>query len=206
MIQKFSGYDELQVYEGGASLEAGGYELTIKGARVEDFNDFSILKVAFDIVNHDKYKNFFNDKFKQSLSKNPDAKWPNTGIFDVFIPKDDGSENDELTKQSFKRFTTSVEKSNPGYVWNWNEKSLIGKMFGGIFGREEFKDDNGQYHFAVKCRFANSIERIRSGNFTIPKDKLTKEHRNNQSSQNYAGTPGSLSDYEEILADGDVPF
>ena len=49
MIQKFSGYDDLQVYEGGLSLEVGGYELTIKGARAEDYNDFSILKIAFDI-------------------------------------------------------------------------------------------------------------------------------------------------------------
>ena len=59
MIQKFSGYDDLQVYEGGLSLEVGGYELTIKGARAEDYNDFSILKIAFDIINHDKYANFF---------------------------------------------------------------------------------------------------------------------------------------------------
>ena len=46
MIQKFSGYDDLQVYEGGLSLEVGGYELTIKGARAEDYNDFSILKIC----------------------------------------------------------------------------------------------------------------------------------------------------------------
>ena len=121
MIQKFSGYDDLQVYEGGLSLEVGGYELTIKGARAEDYNDFSILKIAFDIINHDKYANFFENKFKQLRIKNPEAKWPNAGVFDVFIPKDDGSENDNITKQYFKRFTTSVEKSNPGYIWNWDE-------------------------------------------------------------------------------------
>lgn len=203
MIQKFSDYDDIQVYEGGLALEVGGYELTIKGARVEDFNGFSILKIAFDIINHDKYSNFFDSKFKQSLLQNPDAKWPNTGIFDVFIPKDDGTEKDGYTKQAFKRFMTSVEKSNSGYIWNWNEKSLIGKTFGGIFGRKEFKDDNGEYRFAVKCRFANSIERIRSGNFTIPNDKLLPEHKN---SKGNAEALGDLSDYEEILDDGDVPF
>lgn len=206
MIQKFNGYDDLQVYEGGPSLEVGGYELTIKGARVEDYNDFSILKIAFDIINHDKYENFFENKFKQLRLKNPEAKWPNTGVFDVFIPKDDGSEKDSFTKQSFKQFTTSVEKSNPGYVWNWNEKSLIGKIFGGVFGREEFKDENGEYHFAVKCRFANSVERIKSGNFTVPKDKLTKEHRNNTQNNFASASLGDLSEYEDILDDGTVPF
>ena len=206
MIKKFSDYDDIQVYEGGPALEVGGYELTVKGARVEDYDDFSILKIAFDIVNHDKYSNFFGNKFKQSLLKNPNAKWPNTGIFDVFIPRDNGTEQDGYTKQSFKRFTTSVEKSNSGYVWNWDEKSLIGKIFGGIFGREEFEDDNGEYRFAVKCRFANSVERIRSGNFTVPKDKLLKKHRNNQQNKDNADALGDLSDYEEILDDGDVPF
>lgn len=205
MIKKFSDYDNIQVYEGGPALEVGGYELIIKGARVEDFNDFSILKIAFDITNHEKYGKFFDNKFKQSLLQNPDAKWPNAGVFDVFIPKDDGSEKDGFTKQSFKRFITSVEKSNSGYLWDWNEKSLIGKMFGGVFGREEFKDDNGEYRFAVKCRFANSVERIRSGDFTIPKDKLSKDHRNNQYKDN-AVSPGELKEYEEILDDGDVPF
>ena len=206
MIQKFSGYDDLQVYEGGLSLEVGGYELTIKGARAEDYNDFSILKIAFDIINHDKYANFFENKFKQLRIKNPEAKWPNAGVFDVFIPKDDGSENDNITKQYFKRFTTSVEKSNPGYIWNWDEKSLIGKIFGGVFGREEFKADNGEYHFVTKCRFANSIDRIKSGDFTIPNDKLTKEHRNNTQNNSVPSALGNLSDYEEILGDEAVPF
>ena len=206
MIQKFSDYDNIQVYEGGLALEVGGYELIIKGARVEEFNDFSILKIAFDIINHDKYGKFFENKFKQSLLQNPNAKWPNTGIFDVFIPKDDGSEKDGLTKQLFKRFITSVEKSNSGYVWNCDEKSLIGKTFGGVFGREEFKDNNGEYRFVIKCRFANSVERIRSGNFTVPNDKLLKEHRNNQHNKSNGESLGDLSDYEEILDDGDVPF
>ena len=205
MINKFSNYDTIQIYESGLALEAGGYELIIKGARVEEYGSCTILKVAFDIVNNERYNDYFKRKHQQAKTKNPEAKWPNTGIFDVFIPKDDGTEKDELTKQSFKRFITSVEKSNQGYTWNWDERTLINKMFGGVFGRVEYKDQqNEEYRFAVKCRFTNSIDRIRSGDFTIPKDKLTKEHRNNN-----VETPasiGDLSDYEEILNDGDVPF
>ena len=140
----------------------------------------------------------------QAKTKNPEDKWPNTGIFNVFIPRDDGTEKDELTKQSFKRFITSVEKSNQGYIWNWDERSLINKMFGGVFGREEYKDENEEYRFVVKCRYANSIDRIRSGNFTIPKDKLTKEHRNNNIE--IPASIGDLSAYEEIISDGEVPF
>lgn len=215
MINKFKGYDSIQVFEGGASIEPGGYELKIIGAKVNQFKNCQIMKVAFDIINHEQYAGYYASRFSSAKAQNPDAKWG--GVFDVFIPKDDGSENDEKTKMNFKRFITAVEKSNEGYVWNWDENSLKGRVFGGVFGREEFLTKEGDKKFAVKCRFARSVESIRSGDFTLPKDKLLN---NQQSAPQYtqnitAGMPpeqqsqlnyGNLSDFEEILSDGDVPF
>ena len=223
MIKKFKDYDSIQVFEGGATIEPGGYELQIIGAKVEQFTNCEILKVAFDIVNNEKYAGFYSTRFKAAKATNKDAKW--SGIFDVFIPKDDGSEKDGYTKTAFKRFITSVEKSNEGYVWDWNELSLKGKMFGGVFGREEFKTKEGEYKFATKCRFPRSIESIRTGNFTIPEDKLMEKKNNDipytaslANMGNAYQTPdqltagsdpmsyGNLSEFEEILSDGDVPF
>ena len=224
MIKKFSDYDSIQIYEGGASIEPGGYELQIIGAKVEKFDSCEILKVAFDIINNEQYAGFYSTRFKAAKVTNKDAKW--SGIFDVFIPKDDGSEKDGYTKTAFKRFITSVERSNEGYVWDWNELSLKGKMFGGVFGREEFKTKDGDYKFATKCRFSRSIESIRSGNFTIPDDKLLDDKKKNNDpytaslasmgsayqtpDQLAAGSDpmsyGDLSEFEEILSDGDVPF
>lgn len=198
MINKFNGYDEIQVTEGGAALEPGGYELRIIGAKVEKFTNCEILKVAFDIVNNEKYAGFYSTRFKAAKAQNPNAKWG--GVFDVFIPKDDGTEYDGYTKQAFKRFITSVEKSNEGYIWNWDENSLKDKMFGGLFGREQFKTNEGDLKFAVKCRFPRSIESIKSGDFKIPEDKLYKEKASSSSSF------GDINDYE-VLADGnEVPF
>lgn len=195
MITKFKDYDEIQVFEGGAQLPVGGYELTIVGAKVEQFTNCEILKVAFDIVNHEQFSGFYANRFKSAKAQNPDAKWG--GVFDVFIPKDDGSELDGYTKQAFKRFITSVEKSNEGYVWNWDEKSLKGKAFGGIFGREEFITKEGDRKFAVKCRFPRSIDSIRSGDYKIPEDKLLKGLNT---------ATATLDDYEEILDPDDMPF
>lgn len=195
MITKFKDYDEIQVFEGGAQLPVGGYELTIVGAKVEQFTNCEILKIAFDIVNHEQFSGFYANRFKSAKAQNPDAKWG--GVFDVFIPKDDGSELDGYTKQAFKRFITSVEKSNEGYVWNWDEKSLKGKAFGGIFGREEFITKEGDRKFAVKCRFPRSIDSIRSGNYKIPEDKLLKGLNT---------ATATLDDYEEILDPDDMPF
>lgn len=219
MIKKFSGYDDIQVFEGGASIEPGGYELKIIDAKVEEFTNCEILKVAFDIINNDKYAGFYSTRFKSAKAQNPNAKWG--GVFDVFIPKDDGSEKDGFTKQAFKRFITSVEHSNNGYVWNWDDK---GKDFGGVFGKEQFETQDGKLAFAVKCRFPRSIESIRSGSFTIPEDKLLKKKSDTPYTASLADmgaayqTPeqlaagsdpmyyGNLSEFEEILSDGDVPF
>lgn len=199
MIKKFNDYDEIQVFEGGAALEPGGYELKIMGAKVESFPRCEILKIAFDIVNHDKYAGFYSQRFSSAKAQNPNAKW--SGVFDVFIPKDDGSENDGYTKQAFKRFITSVERSNDGYVWNWDENSLKGKMFGGIFGREQFKTDKGELKFAVKCRFPRSIESIKSGDYKIPDDKLLKEEK-----AELSGMPdGFLAEFQDI-GENDMPF
>lgn len=195
MITKFKDYDEIQVFEGGAQLPVGGYELTIVGAKVEQFTNCEILKIAFDIVNHEQFSGFYANRFKSAKAQNPDAKWG--GVFDVFIPKDDGSELDGYTKQAFKRFITSVEKSNEGYVWNWDEKSLKGKAFGGIFGREEFITKEGNRKFAVKCRFPRSIDSIRSGDYKIPEDKLLKGLNT---------ATATIDDYEEILDPDDMPF
>ena len=195
MITKFKDYDEIQVFEGGAQLPVGGYELTIVGAKVEQFTNCEILKIAFDIVNHEQFSGFYANRFKSAKAQNPDAKWG--GVFDVFIPKDDGSELDGYTKQAFKRFITSVEKSNEGYVWNWDEKSLKGKAFGGIFGREEFITKEGDRKFAVKCRFPRSIDSIRSGDYKVPEDKLLKGLNT---------ATATLDDYEEILDPDDMPF
>lgn len=222
MIKKFKDYDSIQIYEGGASIEPGGYELQIIGIKVEKFESCEIMKIAFDIINNEQYAGFYSTRFKAAKATNKDAKW--SGIFDVFIPKDDGSEKDGYTKTAFKRFITSVERSNEGYVWDWNELSLKGKMFGGVFGREEFKTKDGDYKFATKCRFPRSIESIRSGNFTIPDDKLLDKKNEDPylaslaSMGNAYQTPdqlaagsdpmsyGNLSEFEEILSDGDVPF
>lgn len=209
MIKKFKDYDEIQVFEGGAQIEPGGYELKIINAKVEQFTNCEILKVAFDIINHEKYAGFYSTRFKSAKAQNPDAKWG--GVFDVFIPKDDGTENDGYTKQAFKRFITSVERSNDGYAWDWNELSLKGKMFGGVFGREQFESKEGDLKFATKCRFPRSIESIRTGDYKIPDDKMLKKNTSNNQQlsgmpQQFTAQDSVLADYEEILGDGEVPF
>ena len=209
MIKKFSGYDDIQVYEDGAAIEPGGYELKIIDAKVEQLTNYEVLKVAFDIINNEKYAGFYSTRFKSAKAQNPNAKWG--GVFDVFIPKDDGSEKDGYTKQAFKRFITSVERSNTGFTWNWDENSLKGKDFGGVFGKEQFETKDGKLAFAVKCRFPRSVESIRSGNFSVPDDKLYDRPATASTAGMglaYAAPSQQLTGMEgfEVIDDGTVPF
>ena len=107
-----------------------------------------------------------------------EAKWK--GFYKITIPEDD---SEDRVKSNFKTLTTSVEKSNPGYKWTWDEKTLIGKTFGGVFGLEEFEIPNdGKVITFCRCRFIRSTEKI--SEVGIPKVKLLD---------------GSYKDYEEYI-------
>ena len=67
------------------------------------------------------------------------------------------------TNGFFKGFITSVEESNPGYRFNWDELGLEGKLVGLVFGEEEYLGNDGKPHTSVKAQRARSVEAIRAG-------------------------------------------
>ena len=62
----------------------------------------------------------------------------------------------------------NIEKSNPGYTWDWNEQSLVGKLFGGKFREEEYIY-NGKIYTSTKCISILPIEGIEA--ITPPEKK-----------------------------------
>ena len=110
------------------------------------------------------------------------------------------------TKSSFKGMVTSFEKSNPGYQWNWDEASLSGKLVGILFRNEEWEWD-GKSGWAVRPFRAISIDSVRSGDFTIPKDKPLKSKTSNQSlSDIFFPQSERPQTFAEIEDNGDLPF
>ena len=55
------------------------------------------------------------------------------GMYWLGIPLDDNSKNDNFTKRKFKSFTDSLEDSNSGYHFDWDEQKFVGKQIGGLF-------------------------------------------------------------------------
>lgn len=165
MIRKPNNWNEVQEFSDRQKLPLGAYVCKVKQVRIQDNSFGDQLCMLFDIT-EGEYAGFFQKDYNGNTAQ--DKKW--RGVLRVWIPNDDGSEKDEITKRSFKGMVTAFEKSNPGYQWNWNENSLVGKDVGILFRNEEW-DYNGKHGWAVRPFRAISIDTVRDESYTLPKDK-----------------------------------
>lgn len=165
MIKKYSGYEAKK--SGGAReiLPAGGYVARIVSAKIDSTQWGDKLIVAFDIAEGD-YRDFFKKDFDGN--QNEDKKW--RGVYRLSIPADDGSEQDEWKKRSFNNFAFALENSNQGYVWDWDESKLKGKLFGVLFRNKEW-EMNGRTGWTTEACSSMDAQSIRNGKFKTPKDK-----------------------------------
>lgn len=78
----------------------------------------------------------------------------------------------------FKAFITAIEKSNPGYQWDWDEQKLVGKNVIGVFGEEEFVANDGTVKVATRVVEFRSLQAYQEGKITVPPlKKLAEEDR-----------------------------
>lgn len=153
-MQKPQGFDEALTATGDyETLEPGGYICIIKNAAVEKTRTGKeVLKLALDIA-EGEHKDYYKRQFDKRKEFNADAKW--SGIYSQLT--------EGKSTPFFKGLIANIEASNSGYKWNWDEKTLIGKQFGGVFGEEEYIANDGQVKKATKCVQVRSVEQIRKG-------------------------------------------
>lgn len=172
-MKAFSGYEETKVnnFEEREKIELGGHicrilEVKIESYKTKDGQEFEQLILKIDLDESDRQGGFYQRRFTEDAKEDAlKAKWK--GYFRVSIPKDDSP---DTIKSAFKTFTTAVEHSNPGYKWQWEENTLTGKIFGGVFGLEEFTLLDGKTIAFARCRFARGTEKILDAK--IPKVRL----------------------------------
>lgn len=192
MIRRPNNWNEVKEFSDRQKLPLGAYVCKVKKAAVQANEYGEQLCILFDIV-EGEFSGFFNEEYKNNTYDN--KKWK--GVLRQFIPRDDGSEKDEWTKRSFKGMTAAFEKSNPGYVWNWDENSLAGKMVGILFRNEEWENDEGKTGWTVRPFRAISVDSVRSEDFTLPKDKPLKKNDSTYSAGGY-GSGYSVPDYSAL--------
>ena len=128
MMNKPANWDSVEAITGEyKKLPAGGYVCSIVRAEcTKSKNGKEMLKLAIDIA-EGEYKDFYLNQYLQEQERNKEqAKW--RGSYYQL------TEGDSMGR--FKGMLLNIEKSNPGYKWNWNEKSLEGKLFGGVFRKK----------------------------------------------------------------------
>lgn len=191
MIKAYNGFKAEKSGSGRAILPAGGYIASIVGAREEETDYGKKLILAFDIA-EGEFKGFFDKDFKDNTSE--DKKW--RGTYRLTIPVGDGTEKDGWSVKKFNNFVYSVEDSNPGYSWDWDEAKLKGKKIGVVFRNEEW-EKNGRSGWTTKCGAVYSTSDIRECKFKQLADKPLEKKSSVQ-----ATTP--FTAYSD--ADGDLPF
>lgn len=210
MIKKPTNWENVKAATERAQLPAGGYVVDIIAAKTVHYDSskggFDRLEIALDIA-EGEYKEFYKADF--AANTNEDAKWK--GVLRVYLPKNDGSKEDEWTKSSLKALLEAIEDSNPGFRYDWDkeENQLKGKKAGCIFRLEEWAMDNGAKKGwkAQPFKFV-AVETIRSGNFKQPKFKPHRDFPSDtpDNYQTVAASTATPQGFEPIEEEGDLPF
>lgn len=172
-MRKPTGWDDVEAATGEfKKLTAGGHPCIILKADITKARSGAeMLALVFDIDEGDEFAGYFASQYTRFLDKDGDnAKWPNAGVYRQLT--------EGKSMGYFKGMLMNIEASNPGYKWDWNEKSLVGKKFGGVFQEERYLSTrDGSEKTRVNCiavRPVNGIE-----NVTVPKVK-DNTHRDQQ--------------------------
>lgn len=142
--------EEAREYE---RLAPGGYICKITA--VEDVGKNEYLRIEFD-VDEGKFKGYFLDLYKSK------GFWGGTFY----------KSYKESALSFFKAFKTSVEESNPGYIFDNDESTLVGKRVGLVLAEEEYKGNDGKIKTRLYVDRARNVESIRKGDFKIPEKKM----------------------------------
>lgn len=183
-MKKPNDYDSTIAATGAfEALEPGGYICYIIAARAEEYDGRARLVIAFDIA-EGEHKDYYRRKQEQFK-----GDWP--GVYRQFVEAKDGT-----CSPFFKGMITAIEESS-GIQWNWDEATLKGKMFGGVFGEEEYMNKAGEIKTIVRLSQVRSIQAIRKGEFAVPQLKKLRAR---------GGAPSSDLDGFTTITSDHIPF
>lgn len=185
-MNKPQNYDQSETSVMGdfKSITPGGHICKIEQATVSQTKTGKeVLIILFDIA-EGEFKDFYSKQFSKKKETNSDAKWQ--GVCRQL------TEGNSL--KFFKGMLKTIEESNNGYKWNWDETTLKGKLFGGVFGEEEYLGNDGSVKKSTKCMQIRTVKAVKDGVEAPPIKKLINSP--------------SFSTYDEVyeVEEEDIPF
>jgi hypothetical protein len=157
-------------------LPAGGYVCGITSVEDKEKEEYLILE--FDIA-EGEYKNYYRNLYESK------------GFWAAKFLKS----YKEKARGFFKKMLVAFEKSNSGFKFDNDEKTLKRKLIGLVVGYEQYRNQAGEVKERITVTDFLPVEDIRAGKFNVPTlKKLAEEEETNE---------GFTSVDEE---DGDLPF
>ena len=153
-MKKIENWNEIEAkgMDDFKALPIGAYECKIINA-VENHNEQSgktTLKVMVDIASGE-YKDYFKKRYDSNTAI--DRKWDNNATKYLAF------EGENIS--FFKGFITTVENSNVGYKWNWEESTLRDKKIVGVFQYEEYEKQDGTRGIKVRLTKFRSLDKLK---------------------------------------------
>lgn len=153
-MEKINNWNEIDAkgMDDFRGLPIGAYECVIKDARI-NHNEQSgkdTFKVSIDIASGE-YKDYFQKMYEADTRI--DRKWNNNAVRYLAFTGDNVA--------YFKGFITTVENSNVGYTWDWDETKLKGKKVCGVFQYEEYEKQDGTKGVKVRLSKFRSLEKMK---------------------------------------------
>lgn len=188
MINKFNGFERRKYTSAREILPAGGYVGKILKAEVVHYSWGDRLHISFDIT-EGEFKDFFKKDWENNT--NEDRKW--RGVLRLNLPAGDGSAQDAWKVSAINNLAASLEESNSGYTWDWDETKLKGKALGFLVREFEW-EVNGNSGWSTEAASCTDVESIRSGKFRLPKKRPLK--RSQQAEP--ATAPGTVEEPDDL--------
>ena len=193
MIKKFNFDISSPSPNGGMPLPKGGYVIKIKAVKVAENKIGQYLAIEYDIA-EGTYAGYWQARYDSWESD--DKQWK--GIIYVNIPNENGSKEDSWSIARFKAFITALMRSNPGYIYDSEEQHFVGLIVGGLFNLKEIRKADGEKIRVTNFARFSSVDTIRNGAYTLPKDQLLSANDTSE------GSSGQGSG--EVSCDDEFPF
>jgi len=153
-MEKINDWEKVEAkgMEDFKALPIGAYECVIKEANVHksETSGKESFRVAVDIASGE-YKDYYQNRYDSN--NNANKKWDNNATRYLAFQGDNVA--------YFKGFITSVENSNVGYTWDWDETKLVGKKICGVFQYEEYENQEGKKGVKVRLTKFRSLDKIK---------------------------------------------
>lgn len=189
-----------------ANLPAGAYVGKVLGAKVETQNiggrNIDRLILQLDVT-EGEYAGHYQKLYENAKGGQYPAKYK--GVLRLNIPKA-GDQYEAMNKRILQGAAWSLEQSNKGYHWNWDESKLKGLAVGFSVREADYliEEENGiKAGTTTEIVRLESVEEVRAGKVKPVKRRELKDDQKEKLEEYNKSVAQSFTAVE---ADDDLPF